>query len=297
MNARVVAFAATLMLATAARAQLSVEVTLEQEQFLPGEAIPVAVKIRNRSGQTLRLGAEPDWLTFSVESRDGFVVMKLGDPPVQGEFTLGSSQVATKRLDLAPYFVLNRSGRYAIIATVRIPEWNNEVSSTPRTFDIVSGAKLWSQEFGVPLPPGASNQPPEVRRYTLLQANDPKKQLRLFLRLSDGSDSRLIKVLPIGPLVGFSQPETQLDARSRLHLLYQNGPRSFSYTCISPDGEILERRAYEYLGSRPRLRVSEDGAVSVVGGVRRERPDDLPPKSAEETPPSAAADNGATPKN
>lgn len=297
MFGRVVAMGLTLAALATARAQLSVEVTLEQEQFLPGEAIPVAVKIRNRSGQTLRLGGAPDWLTFSVESRDGFVVMKQGEPPVQGEFTLGSSQVATKRLDLAPYFVLNRSGRYAIIATVRIPEWNSEVASAPRTFDIVSGAKLWSQEFGVPLPPGATNQPPEVRRYTLLQANDPRKQLRLFLRLSDGSDSRLIKVLPIGPLVGFSQPETQLDARSRLHLLYQNGPRSFSYTCISPDGEILERRAYEYLGSRPRLRVSEDGAVSVVGGVRRERPDDLPPKPAEEASPPAAADNGATPKN
>ncbi|MDW8309149.1 MAG: hypothetical protein RMK20_07225 [Verrucomicrobiales bacterium] len=297
MNGRVVALALTLLGVASVRAQLSVEVTLEQEQFLPGEAIPVAVKIRNRSGQTLRLGTEPDWLTFSVESRDGFVVMKLGDPPVEGEFTLGSSQVATKRVDLAPWFALNRSGRYAITASVRVPEWNRDVTSAPRTLDIVSGAKLWSQEFGVPLPPGASNQPPEVRRYTLLQANDPRKQLRLFLRLSDASDTRLLKVLPIGPLVGFSQPETQLDARSRLHLLYQNGPRSFSYTCISPDGEILERRAYEYLGSRPRLRVSEDGAVNVVGGVRRERPDDLPPKPVDDAAPSAAADHGATSKN
>jgi hypothetical protein len=293
----VMTMACALMLAAAARAQVSVEVTLEQEQFLPGEALPVAVKIRNRSGQTLRLGAQPDWLTFSVESRDGFVVMKLGDPPVHGEFTLGSSQVATKRVDLSPYFVLNRSGRYSIIATVRIPDWGSEVASAPRTFDIVSGAKLWSQEFGVPLPPGAGHQPPEVRRYTLLQANDPRKQLRLFLRLSDGPDTRIFKLLPLGPLVGFSQPETQLDAQSRLHLLFQNGPRSFSYTCISPDGEILERRTYEYLGSRPRLRVSEDGAVSVAGGVRRERPDDLPPKPLTEEPPSAAATNGATPKS
>ncbi len=295
MNGRAWALALTLLAAAPARAQVSVEVTLDQEQFLPGEALPVAVKIRNRSGQTLRLGTEPDWLTFSVESRDGFVVRKQGEPPVLGEFVLGSSQVATKRVDLAPYFVLNRSGRYAIIATVRIREWNSEVASAPCTFDIVSGARLWSQEFGVPLPPGVSNQPPEVRRYTLLQANDPRKQLRLFLRLSDGSDTRLIKVLPIGPLVGFSQPETQLDAHSRLHLLYQDGPRSFSYLCISPQGEILERRAYEYLGSRPRLRVSEDGAVSVVGGVRRERLDDLPTPSPKEASPGPDADHGPSP--
>jgi hypothetical protein len=55
-------------------AQVTVEVTIEQELFLPGEALPVAVKIRNHSGQTLHMGDAPDWLTFSVESNEGFVV-------------------------------------------------------------------------------------------------------------------------------------------------------------------------------------------------------------------------------
>src|SRR5262245_18716022 len=51
-------------------AQMTVEVALEQEQFLGGEALPAAVRITNLSGQTLHLGTEPDWLTFLVESRD-----------------------------------------------------------------------------------------------------------------------------------------------------------------------------------------------------------------------------------
>src|SRR5882724_6373716 len=111
-------------------AQMMVEVKLDQDQFLPGEALRAAVRVTNRSGQTLRLGAEPDWLTFSIESRDGFVVSKDGDTPVTGEFLLESSKMATKRVDLAPYFLLDRPGRYAVGATVRIKQWDKDRKST-----------------------------------------------------------------------------------------------------------------------------------------------------------------------
>src|SRR5690349_2481131 len=84
-----------------ATAQVVVEVTLEQDQFLPGEALNAIVKVRNHSGQTLNLGREADWLTFSVESREGFVVGRSDEAPVKGEFKLESSQVATKVVDLA----------------------------------------------------------------------------------------------------------------------------------------------------------------------------------------------------
>lgn len=53
------------------QAQVNVEVAMDQDEFLPGEALPAAVRITNRSGQSLDLGKDPDWLTFSIESRDG----------------------------------------------------------------------------------------------------------------------------------------------------------------------------------------------------------------------------------
>ena len=77
-------------------AQVTVEVTQDQDQFLPGEALPTAVRITNRSGQTLHLGRDEDWLTFSVQARDVEVVPKTGEVPVVGEFDLESSRVATE---------------------------------------------------------------------------------------------------------------------------------------------------------------------------------------------------------
>ena len=269
-------FGLTLLALTSARAQVSVEVLLDQEQFLPRESVPVAVRITNRSGQTLHFGADPNWLTFNVESADGFVVVKNSEVPVAGEFDLESSQMAIKRVDLAPYFVLAQPGRYRIIATVRIKEWNATVTSPEKGFDVIHGAKLWSQDFGVPAPAGVTNQAPEVRRYSLIEANYLRSQLRLYVQVSDESEARVFKVSAVGPLVSFSTPEAKVDRLSNLHVLYQSGAQAFNYSVINPDGDVIRREMYDYANTRPRLSVDDNGDVAVTGGVRRVRPAELP---------------------
>jgi len=256
-------------------AQVSVEVSLEQEQFLASETLLVTVRVTNRSGQTLRLGEDADWLTFSVEARDGFVVTKSGEIPVTGEFVLDSSKMATKRVDLAPYFNLTKPGRYTVIASARIKQWDKQYVSKPKSFDIIHGAKLWEQEFGVPLPAGALNRQPEVRKYILQQANY-LKQLKLYLRLTDASEGKVFKVFAIGPMVSFGRPEPQLDKSSNLHVLYQTGPHGCSYTVVNPDGEVIVRQTHNITNTRPRLRVGPEGDFIVVGGMRRPAANDLP---------------------
>ena len=259
-------FAASLI---PAGAQVSVEITLPQDQFLPAETLVAAVRITNRSGQKLHLGAEEDWLTFGVESRTGSIVAKLSDPPVAGEFDLESSKVAIRRVDIAPYFTLSQSGRYSVTATVKIKGWDHDLTSPAKSFDIIHGAKLLEQDVGLPLTPGTTNTPPEVRKYILEQANYLKAQLRLYLRVTDASGSRTLRVFPIGQMISFSRPEAQVDNLSDLHVLYANGPHSFSYTVFNPDGELVTKDTYDYISSRPRLRVNLDGEISVAGGVRR----------------------------
>ncbi len=269
-------FALVLALALNAAAQVTAEVALEQDQFLMGEEVTAAVKIINRSGQTLQFGDDPNWLNFTVEARDGLGVAKEGEVPVLGEFSLESGQVATRRVNLSPNFDLKRAGSYRINATVNIKEWNRTITATPKSFDVVKGARIWSQEFGLPLPAGASNRPPEVRRYTLEQANHLRSQLRLYLRITDLTDAEVIKVVPIGGMVSFSHPERQIDRLNRLHVLYQNGAKSYLYTVVSPDGDVLLRQTHEITTSRPRLKADEEGGFLVMGGARRLSLDDLP---------------------
>lgn len=265
-----------------AQAQVTVQVVLEQEQFLVGESIPAAVHITNLSGRTLRFGNHLEWLTFSVESRDGFIVVKNSEVPVLGEFTLESSKVAIRRVDLGPHFALGRFGRYSVAATVQVAEWGAQLTSKPVHFDIIRGARLWSQEFGVPSATGAPDEPPEVRRYTLQQANYLNSQIRLYLRLTDAAESRVFKVFPLGQMRSVSKPEPQLDRECNLHLLYQDDARSFNYTVVNPDGQITLRQTYDLVNTRPRLKMDAQGAISVVGGVRRVAATDIPAPKRDE---------------
>src|SRR6266566_7920594 len=124
-------------------AHVSVELVLDQEQFLLNESLPVKVRITNRSGKTLQLGQDKDWLTFTVETREGSVVPALGEIPVLGEQAVGSSMVANRRVDLMPYFELTKPGRYKVTASVKAKPWREEIISKPKSFEISRGTKIW----------------------------------------------------------------------------------------------------------------------------------------------------------
>ncbi len=274
--------ALALAVVSRASAQVTVEVTMNQEQFLPGEALPVAVKIINQSGRQLHFGAAADWLTFSVESVEGFVVNRKSEVAVQGEFELESSQMGTKRVDIAPGFIISKPGRYKVTATLRNYELSAPIVSAAKTFDVITGAKLWNQEFGLP----ATNGLPEMRKFALEQASYLHAQMRLYVQVSDATESRIFTTVPLGATVSFSRPEAQVDRTSVLHVLWQSGAQSFSYCTVSPDGAILSRDTYGDESSRPRLRVNETGDVVIVGGAKRPKPEALPilPPPAEVAP-------------
>ncbi len=262
------------MSAFIARAQVTVEVVTEPN-YLPGEELEVKVRITNLSGQTIPLGKDADWLTFSLEGRDSFIIPRTNEIRVEGELDLESSKVATRRVDLGAYYELMKPGRYTAVATVKIPRWAQPFHSQPKSFDILSGVKLWEQDFGVP-DSGADNAgQPEVRKYTLQKATH-KKQTKLYLRVADAAESKVFRVFPLGRTVAFTKLDPQLDRFSNLHVLFQTGARTFNYTVVNPDGRLLLRQTYELAGTRPELGSDKDGNIAVGGGVRRVTATDVP---------------------
>lgn len=258
----------------AARAQVTAELVLDQEQFLRSESLPIRLRISNFSGQTIKLGTENDWLTIKIQTLEGKPVKSKETLPVFKPFVLESTKTVSLKVDLMPHFNLSDQGHYRVSATVRVPEIQKEITTEPKGFDIVLGTELWSKVFGVP-----GRTPPEVRKYSLLAANF-LKQNTLYARVTDESDSTVFHVQPLGPLMSFAANtlETQLDASSNLHVLFQNYKNTFVYVVVAPDGEQIIRQLYELTpSSRPRLR-SEDGArIVVAGGQRRILLSDLPP--------------------
>lgn len=270
-------------------AQLAVEVVVDQDQFLRDEPVRAKVRITNHSGQTLKLGTDNAWLAFSIEGLDTGSVGRLGEVQVTGEFLLESAHVATRTVELTPAFDLSEPGRYNITATVRIKDWGTETPSKPRRIEVVRGTKVWEQEFGVPTASGA----PETRRF-MLQHASYKKHLMLYLRVTDLEDRKVFRVMPLGPTVSFSRPEAQLDRNSELNVVFQSGARSFLFYVVRPDGEISIRQTYDYAGTRPTLRQTDEGRIFVGGGARRVTPNDIPAPIAAMAAPTAPADAQAT---
>ncbi len=272
-NAGLLSFILLFASLASVSAQVTVEVFTDQDEFLPGEAIPVIARITNRSGQTLTFGREKGWLKFSISAKEGYVAMRHNEVATNGEFTLQSSERANVRLNLAPYFRLDKPGHYQITATVSIPEWKRVLNSEPKDFDVINGARIWQQEFGVPNP-ADTNAAPQLRIYGLQEANYLRSRLMLYAQVTD-SGGKINRVTPIGPMISFGQPEAKVDKNTNLHILYQNGPRSFNYSVVNTDCELIKREFYDYT-SRPHMVADDSGNISVEGGNRRITHEDLP---------------------
>jgi len=255
-----------VLIAHLAQAQVDVFLQLDQNQFLPGESIPVKVRVANHSGNPFHLGGDTPWLKITVEADNSFVVPHLADLPRTDRFELPASKMATREVDIAPCYEITRPGRYTLTASVTIDEWNQTHVSAPLSFDVIRGSKVWERVFGVPNS-GREDGSPEVRKYMLQQANYLRRQLRLYARITDVAEEHTFKVVAIGPMISLSPPQAMLDNESRLHVLFQSGPRTSTYCVITPAGDVERRDPVEYGASRPRLTAAEDGSVTVRGGV------------------------------
>ncbi len=272
--------------------QVTVETVFEHEQYLANERMRVGVRITNFSGQTLRLGASPDWLDLLVETENGGLVSQRSAPPIVEPFEVPSSSRATRWVDLIPHYEVGHVGQYRVTPTVRLAELGQTVTGKPASVQVTGGARIWEQDFGVRLDSGDGAF--EVRRYALIQAMNQKK-VTLYVRVCDQQEARVFNVIPIGPVLAFSRPEAQVDHSGLLHILSQTSARQFTYCVISPNGELTLRQAHRYTNSRPALRATEDGSVTVRGGIRYIAASDVPPPAKESVEPSATPPSATPP--
>src|SRR5215469_11403855 len=98
----------------------------------------------------------------------------------------------------------------------------------------------------------------------------------MYLRVRDATDTKRFTPTQISDVLSLSRPQPFLDKRNDLHLLYEDGARSFNCSVINPDGEILVRQTHRYTDSAPRLKEDDTGEIAVVGGMRQVAANDLP---------------------
>ena len=146
-----------LPLARAQGVAVSATLSLENNQLLPDEKMHLKLAIENRSGRELKLGTTSDWLTFTVLGERNAVVLANWGPTMfisRGKPTCRRERRASREFNLTPYFDFRQPGRYTVKATIKIPQWQQEIAAQQTTFTIVNGLRLANipeLEVGVPL--------------------------------------------------------------------------------------------------------------------------------------------------
>lgn len=265
------------------RSQVEVKVESEQKHYLVGEPLRVGVKIVNRSGQTLTFGRSSEWLSIGINSHQDLPVARVREVDASGIFKVPSSKAVTRWLDLSSSYRIPRPGRYYVRAVVQIKQWGAKISSPPMTLNVIEGAPLWKKTFGVPTEKSDQQvkRRPEARKYILKQMT-LIDEIRLYLQITTPSEEGVYTAIPVCEMVSFSEPEAVLDPNNRIHVLCQDGARTFNYSVFKPSGELVLRRTHRYTRTRPVLRKNEQGKVVVFGGERVKAKDDYPPSKTSE---------------
>jgi hypothetical protein len=270
---------------------VTAELSLEQNQLLPDEKMYLKLTLHNRAGQDLKLGVDSDWITFTVagEKNDLAPQIGTGHVPIDGEFTLPAGLYGSREFNLTPYFDFRQPGRYTVRASIKIPQWQQVVAVQPATFTVVKGTPLSNlpeMAVGVRLLNAESNQPPEIRKFSL-EKSEATAGGKLYVRLTDATGGRTLRLVPVGNFFAFSQPDVKLDRYNNLHVLHQTDAKAFTYCVIDTQGMIVERQTYQYVDRRPALREGSNGMVDVAGGSRVISANDLPPDQPAESAPSS----------
>lgn len=257
------------------QAQVEVSLEFKKDYFLAHEEMIAEVKIINFSGRTLTFGQDQEWLQFTVESVNEFPVEKVGDLDIVEKFEIPNASRGIRRVHLVPTYKMNRPGRYRITAFVNVPELNMNKVTAPVEIGLLSASVIWERPVGVVMNESDPSAPIAVRKYFLMRAVN-EKSIDLYVKVTDQYEKDIYGVYTLGNIVSFGEPERQVDRFSNLHVLMQNGARTFRYTIVKPDGKVLLRQKWAYSSTRPQLFLAKNGLIEVKGGQRQPSFDDIP---------------------
>jgi hypothetical protein len=251
-------------------AEVRVYLTSKANQFVPGEKIPLKLRIENFSGKSFNIGDAPDWMDLRVESptRSSATQIALVRERISG--VIPNAEAGNLTIDLTDYYLFTETGKYRTRVYVKTLGLEPVFMSVPDfEFDIVPATTIWEIPVGY-VPLGQTR--PLPRTYALQKIT--RARTKIYLRVSVSDTGQMINLLPLGELVTSRRSVKRIDRLSNLHILHQSGSHEFRYHTIAPDGKLLRRRTYGFSNRRaPMLEVNSSGIAEILGGQRIVRPD------------------------
>lgn len=253
-----------LVASTAARAQIQVELKFKRLQYIAHEPVTATLKITNLAGRDIDLhdAGSQRWFGFEVTGSQQQLLAPAAsqaEPPLHIE----AGKTVTRKIDLAPVYPVHDFGSYHVRANVFFADLNKFFYSQTKVFQVTDARAIWQKTVGVPDgQPGAGG----TRTYSLLSNRFPD-HTSLYVRVEDKNSGAVYSTYSLGRAIAFEDPQVELDHMNQLHVLHCSAPRTWAYSHVGLNGELLKHSTFMQVKSQPRLRHLADGLIAVHGGV------------------------------
>ncbi|MBA2241555.1 MAG: hypothetical protein H0W04_01515 [Chthoniobacterales bacterium] len=285
---RLLAFAAPFLFAGSAFAQVQVDLKFARIQYVAYEPVIASVQITNLAGRDIELRDDngQHWFGFEVTAGEGRFLpssKQEGEPPLRIE----SGKTVTRKINLTPLYPIQDLGPYHVRANVFFADLNKFFYSPSKVFQVGDARAIWQRTVGVP---EGMTDAGSVRTYSLLSNRFPD-HTKLYVRVEDKSTGAVYCTFPLGRAIAFDEPQAELDQSNSLHVLHCAAPRTWAYSRVGVNGELLAHKTYMETKTRPRLRRAADGRIAVRGGMLDAPVQSNPAAKLSARPPSVPPDD------
>lgn len=256
----------SIFLAGSVHAQIQVELKLRRLQYIAYEPVFATLSITNQAGRDIELRDDrgQHWFGFEVTGKEGQPIAPTAteaeeEPPLRIE----SGKTVVRKVNLTPLYGVHDPSTYHVRANVFFADLNKFFYSPARAFQVINARPIWQTTVGVPEGSADAGSP---RTYSLL-SNRFADHTSLYVRVENKDTGLVYATYSLGRVVAYDEPQKEIDRANQLHILHCSAPRTWAYSHIGLDGQLLKQSTFMETKTRPRLRRTSSGEIAVSGGA------------------------------
>ena len=256
----------SIFLAGSVHAQIQVELKLRRLQYIAYEPVFATLAITNQAGRDIELRDDrgQHWFGFEVTGKEGQPIAPTAaeaeeEPPLRIE----SGKTVVRKVNLTPLYGVHDPSTYHVRANVFFADLNKFFYSPARAFQVINARPIWQTTVGVPEGSADAGSP---RTYSLL-SNRFADHTSLYVRVENKDTGLVYATYSLGRVVAYDEPQKEIDRANQLHILHCSAPRTWAYSHIGLDGQLLKQSTFMETKTRPRLRRTSSGEIAVSGGA------------------------------
>ncbi len=257
--------AASFLAAATAQAQVQVELKFKRLQYIAHEPVIATIKVANLSGRDIDLRDDngQQWFGFEINAGEGRLLAPMRGAAPEPGLHIEAGKTVTRKVNLTPLFPVADLGSYHVRANVYFSDLNKFFYSATKVFQVTDARPVFQKTVGVPDGTAGAG---DVRTYSLL-TNRFVDYTGLYIRVENRETGVVYTTYSLGRIIANEEPQAELDSANQLHVLHCAAPRSWAYSHIGLNGELLKHSTFLETKTRPRLRHGADGVIAVSGGM------------------------------